>query len=98
MAPTERIYFSNPFLHQFTGRVIAHAAWSGAPSLVLDRSAFYPEAGGQMADRGLLGGYAVKDVQVDDAGVVHHLLELPEGKTLPEIGAELAGQIDRARR
>jgi Ser-tRNA(Ala) deacylase AlaX len=42
MSSTERIYFSDPFLHQFTGRVIAHAAWSGAPSLVLDRTAFYP--------------------------------------------------------
>jgi len=98
MAPTERLYFTDPFLHQFTGRVIAHAAWSGAPSLVLDRTAFYPEAGGQMADRGLLGGYAVKDVQVDDAGVVHHLVELPEGRALPEVGSELAGQIDRVRR
>ncbi|MDY7232937.1 alanyl-tRNA editing protein [Hyalangium rubrum] len=98
MSPTERLYYSDPFLHQFSGRVLAHAAWNGAPSLVLDRTAFYPEAGGQMADRGVLGGLAVKDVQVDDAGLVHHVLELAEGKGLPEVGAELAGQIDRARR
>src|SRR5690349_17524899 len=98
MTATERLYFADPFLHRFTGRVIAQAAWQGAPSIVLDRTAFYPEAGGQMADRGVLGGYAVKDVQVDDAGVVHHVLELTEGKALPEVGAELAGEIDRARR
>ncbi|MFL5345579.1 MAG: alanyl-tRNA editing protein [Hyalangium sp.] len=98
MASTERLYYSDPYLHQFSGRVIAHAVWNGAPSLVLDRTAFYPEAGGQMADRGVLGGFAVRDVQVDDAGLVHHVLELPEGKGLPEVGAELAGEIDRARR
>jgi alanyl-tRNA synthetase len=98
MASTERLYFSDSFLHQFTGRVIAHAAWNGAPSVVLERTAFYPEAGGQMADHGVLGGHAVRDVQVDDAGVVHHVLELPEGKALPEVGAELSGEIDRARR
>ncbi|WP_224249875.1 alanyl-tRNA editing protein [Hyalangium gracile] len=98
MASTERLYFSDPFLHRFSGRVISHAMWNGAPSLVLDRTAFYPEAGGQMADRGVLGGFAVKDVQADDAGVVHHVLELPEGKGLPELGAELAGEIDKARR
>jgi alanyl-tRNA synthetase len=98
MTATERLYFADPFLHRFTGRVIAHAAWNGAPALVLDRTAFYPEAGGQMADRGMLGGFAVKDVQVDDAGVVHHVLELTEGRALPEPGAELAGEIDRARR
>jgi alanyl-tRNA synthetase len=98
MTATERLYFSDPFLHRFTGRVLAQGTWNGAPSVVLDRTAFYPEAGGQMADRGVLGGLAVRDVQVDDAGVVHHLLELPEGSGLPEVGAELSGEIDRLRR
>jgi alanyl-tRNA synthetase len=98
MASTERLYFADPFLHRFTGRVVAHSAWNGAPSVILDRTAFYPEAGGQMADRGTLGGAPVRDVQVDDAGLVHHLLELPEGDGLPAIGAELPGEIDRVRR
>ncbi|WNG57254.1 alanyl-tRNA editing protein [Archangium gephyra] len=98
MTPTERLYYSDPFLFRFTGRVLAHGTWNGAPSVVLDRSAFYPEAGGQMADRGVLGGRAIRDVQVDDAGVVHHVLELPEGVSLPEAGTELAGEIDRLRR
>ncbi|OJT21399.1 alanyl-tRNA editing protein [Archangium sp. Cb G35] len=98
MTPTERLYYSDPFLFRFTGRVLAHGMWNGAPSVVLDRSAFYPEAGGQMADRGVLGGRAIRDVQVDDAGVVHHMLELPEGASLPEAGTELAGEIDRLRR
>jgi alanyl-tRNA synthetase len=98
MTATERLYYSDPFLHRFTGRVVAHGTWNGATSVVLDRTAFYPEAGGQMADRGLLGGLAVKDVQVDDAGLVHHVLQLAEGTGLPDVGAELAGEIDRARR
>ncbi|MDC0707151.1 alanyl-tRNA editing protein [Stigmatella sp. ncwal1] len=98
MASTERLYFADPFLHRFTGRVVAHAAWNGTPSIILDRTAFYPEAGGQMADRGVLGGAAVRDVQVDDAGLVHHVLELPEGGALPAVGTELPGEIDRVRR
>ncbi|MFY0576067.1 alanine--tRNA ligase-related protein [Cystobacter fuscus] len=96
MTPTERLYFDDPFLAHFTGRVLAHGTWSGAPSVVLDRTAFYPEAGGQMADRGVLGGHAVRDVQVDDAGVVHHLLELSEGASLPAPGTEVSGDLDRA--
>jgi alanyl-tRNA synthetase len=98
MTPTERLYFSDPFLYRFTGRVLAHGTWNGASSVVLDRTAFYPEAGGQLADRGLLGGHAIRDVQVDDAGVIHHLLEVPEGTGLPAVGAELSGEIDRVRR
>ncbi|ATB33146.1 alanyl-tRNA editing protein [Melittangium boletus] len=96
--PTERLYFADPFLTRFTGHVIAHGTWNGLPSVVLDRTAFYPEAGGQMADRGVLGGHAVRDVQVDDAGVVHHLLELAEGTPLPAPGTELSGDIDPVRR
>jgi alanyl-tRNA synthetase len=91
---TERLYFQDPFLLTFEARVVAHAAMRGAPTLVLDRTAFYPEAGGQMADRGALAGLGVTDVQVDDDGVVHHTL----AGALPDVGAEIAGAVDRARR
>ncbi|MBZ4416885.1 alanyl-tRNA editing protein [Myxococcus sp. RHSTA-1-4] len=98
MSPTERLYHADPFLHRFTARVAGHGTWNGAPSVVLERTAFYPEAGGQMGDRGMLGGLPVRDVQVDDAGTVHHLLDVPEGTPLPGPGTELEGEVDRARR
>ncbi|NPC85820.1 alanyl-tRNA editing protein, partial [Pyxidicoccus fallax] len=98
MSPTERLYYADPFLHRFTARVVGQGTWSGAPSVVLERTAFYPEAGGQMGDRGVLGGLPVRDVQVDDDGVVHHLLEVPEGASLPGPGTELTGEVDRVRR
>ena len=91
---TPRLYYDDPLLLSFRARVTAHAQYGGAPSVVLDRTAFYPEAGGQMADRGLLGGVAVTDVQADDAGLVHHVL----GGELPPIGAEIDGAIDKDRR
>lgn len=93
--PTERLYHQDPLLLGFDARVLAHATWNGAPSLVLDRTAFYPEAGGQMADRGVLAGHAVIDVQVDDDGAVHHLLE---GGALPAVDTAVTGAVDRARR
>jgi alanyl-tRNA synthetase len=94
--PTIRLDHDDSLRLRFEGTVIAHAAWNGAPSIVLDRSAFYPESGGQMADRGQLGTLAVSDVQIDDAGVVHHVIAA--GADLPAIGATLAGEIDQARR
>jgi alanyl-tRNA synthetase len=96
MTPTKLLYHHDSLLLSFRARVAAHAAYAGAPSLVLDETAFYPEAGGQMADRGALDGVAVRDVQIDDAGVVHHLLA--EGAALPEVGREVEGTIDRQRR
>src|SRR3990170_4166050 len=94
--PTRLLYHDDPPALAFAARVIAHSAWNGAPALVLDATAFYPESGGQMADRGTLAGAAVADVQVDDAGVVHHVLAA--GAALPAPGAEVRGEVDRARR
>jgi alanyl-tRNA synthetase len=97
---TQRLEQDDPLLFTFDATVVAHATHQGRPSVVLDRSAFYPESGGQMADRGVLGGpsredaRAIVDVQVDEAGVVHHVLE----GGLPEVGAAVRGELDVARR
>jgi len=45
------------------------------PAVVLDRTYFYAESGGQPADRGTLAGVPVTDVQAVDGAVVHHLAE-----------------------
>jgi alanyl-tRNA synthetase len=95
MSPTARLYYDDPLLLDFTATVTGQATLGGAPSVLLDRSAFYPESGGQMADRGQLGGHAITDVQVDDDGLVHHLLE---GGALLDVGSSIAGRVDRARR
>jgi misacylated tRNA(Ala) deacylase len=68
--------------------------------VVLDGTYFYPEGGGQPADRGRLdweGGHAdVVDVQKEH-GDVRHYVEHVEG-ALPEAGDEVEGQIDEDRR
>jgi len=94
VSATTRLYHDDPLLLAFEARVVGHGNWQGKPSLWLDRTAFYPESGGQMADRGSLAGLPIVDVQVDDAEVVHHLVEGP----LPALGAEVRGEIDPARR
>lgn len=70
---TERLYYADSYLTDFQALVVARRS----PSVVaLDRSAFYPEGGGQPADHGTLDGIAVSDVQVED-GVVWHTLAAP---------------------
>jgi alanyl-tRNA synthetase len=68
--------------------------------LVLDRTAFYPEAGGQLADHGQLGGLEVIDVQVDALGVVHHLFDraTPLPAIVERVKAPIKGAVDRDRR
>lgn len=91
---TLRLYFEQPSLDAFDATVVAHGRIGGRLSVVLDRSAFYPESGGQMADRGSLGGSPVTDVQIDEGLVVHHVLD----GAAPDIGSTVSGAIDRPRR
>ncbi len=94
MTATARAYFDDVFLDELESTVLEHATHAGRPSVVLDRSVFYPEAGGQMADRGTLDGLALIDAQVDDEGRVHHVLD----GARPDIGARVRAAIDRPRR
>ena len=88
---TDRLYLRDPYLTRFSARVVSLADLAGRPAAVLDRSAFYPEGGGQPADRGTLAGAAVVDVQEKD-GAVLHVLDRPLSP------GEVEGVVDWQRR
>ena len=89
---TVRLYYENAFTQDFTAVVESCGAVKGGFAVVLDRTAFYPEGGGQPADHGTLGEARVLDVHEKD-GVVTHLCD----RELP-VGAAVSGRIDWARR
>ena len=89
---TEKLYYTDPFLKIFTAKVLSCEAGKGGCLVTLDRTAFYPEGGGQPADHGTLGGIAVTDVHEKD-GVIFHTVE-----KAVEIGETVTGVLDWARR
>ena len=89
---TVKLYYENAFTQDFTAVVESCGAVKGGFAVVLDRTAFYPEGGGQPADHGTLGEARVLDVHEKD-GVVTHLCD----RELP-VGAAVSGRIDWARR
>ena len=96
MTATTLLYHHDPRLLTFDGLVSAiEVDAAGRHVVVLRETAFYPEAGGQMADPGVLGGARVSDVQVGDDGVVRHVVEA--GFT-GAVGDVVAGVVDGARR
>jgi alanyl-tRNA synthetase len=89
---TEKLYYQDPFLREFTAKVTSCEAGKTGYQVVLDRTAFYPEGGGQPADHGVLGETCVTDVHEKD-GVIFHICEKPV-----EIGETVTGSIHWARR
>lgn len=90
---TERLHY-DPLRLSLQATVVGHARHGDRPSLLLDRTVFYPESGGQMADHGTIGEARVVDVQLDDVGCLHHLVE----GALPPVGARVAAEVDAPRR
>ena len=88
----EKLYEENPFLARFTARVRSCAQGRKGWDVILDRTAFYPEGGGQPYDLGTLGGVQVLEVHEREGHVVHTCsAPLEEGSTVE-------GEIDWARR
>lgn len=88
---TEKLYYDNPKLFEFSARAIGFE--NGF--LILDRTAFYPESGGQDSDTGFIisNGMKVKVSYVTELdGVVLHKIDGP----VP-LG-EVKGVIDQERR
>src|SRR5690242_2715048 len=83
-----------------TAKVVAlETEPDGKLGLILDRTIFYPQGGGQPSDRGLIAGrsfrFAVESVQFSD-GTVHHIGVLQEGHPAP--GDEASLHVDENRR
>ncbi len=91
MAHTERLYYTDCYLKEFSASVIRTNSDPRGTRVYLDRTAFYPGSGGQPSDRGTLAGSPVLDV-IDEGGDVAHILpNTPAGETIQ-------GRIDWERR
>ena len=93
---TERLYLAEPMLAEAEARVIA----AGPDGVVLDRSPFYPRAGGQPGDQGWMrwpgAEMAVADTVRGDGDSVLHVPA--PGSALPPRGAAVRAALDWPRR
>ena len=92
---TNRLYFGDSSLLEFSATVVAVTPSPRGEQIVLDQTAFYPTGGGQPNDTGHLDAAAVVDVFEDEAGTIYHLIE--QGGMI-RVGQNVAGKIDRTRR
>ncbi|MBP7347468.1 MAG: alanyl-tRNA editing protein [Butyrivibrio sp.] len=89
---TEKLYDADAYAGAFSAMVLSCNEISRQQKkqyeVILDRTLFFPEEGGQTADTGTLSDIAVEDVQIH-AGVIIHLLSEP----LPA-GQQVQGRIN----
>jgi len=91
---TRRLYYEDSYISEFDARVIRVL---DDDLVVLDKTAFYPEGGGQPSDQGYIefGGSRSKIIDVQKVGrVIVHCVE----GAVPKVGEAVHGVIDWDRR
>ncbi len=73
---TVKLYETDAYTRAFEATVLACEEHKKGFAVVLDRTAFFPEGGGQAADGGTLGDAAVRDVQIKE-GIITHYTDRP---------------------
>ena len=85
---TEKLYDKDAYGHEFTATVLSCEEDKKGFKVVLDKTFFFPEEGGQTPDTGTLGGLEVVHVSIKDDVITHYLNEPLE------VGATVTGKVD----
>ena len=89
---TEKLFYEDGYQKEFTAEVLnclpLQEGTSRHYQIILDRTAFFPEGGGQYADKGLLDEVRVLDVQEEENAIVH----ITDGPL--EVGTKVTGKLD----
>lgn len=97
---TQLDYLQNPDLFKSEAKFQELKTTEKGPALVLDRTIFYPQGGGQPADQGQIlspsGVFVVENVRMDENGVVLHFGQFMRGQFPKNETVQL--EIDQARR
>ncbi len=89
---TEKLYYIDSYIKRFSAKVISCEEYKENYKVVLDKTAFYPEGGGQPADKGNLSNSIVSNVIIKDE-IIYHIVDTPL-----KVGEEVEGSINFDRR
>lgn len=89
---TVKLFYEDSFIKEFTAVVLSCEKENNKYRVVLDRTAFFPEGGGQAGDTGALNGIRVTDTH-EEQGIIWH-----ETEQFLEPGAVVEGILDFEKR
>lgn len=70
---TEKLYYLDSYINNFSAVVLSCDSCTDGFFVTIDKTAFFPEGGGQKADNGYIGEAFVKDVQEKDGQILHYV-------------------------
>ncbi|MBO5199170.1 MAG: alanyl-tRNA editing protein [Lachnospiraceae bacterium] len=97
MVQTTKLYEQDSHLKEFDAVILVCEELAGGYRVVLDKTAFFPEGGGQSSDTGYIGELRVTDVQEEKGVIWHTALWEDECRALKQ-GETVHGRIDWERR
>ncbi len=68
---TEKLYYTDSYIKEFDAKVLFVSECDKGYDIVLDKTAFFPEEGGQYSDTGYIDSAKIFDVKEKD-GIIHH--------------------------
>ena len=89
---TEKLYYIDSHLFDFEATVLDCRETETGWAVLLDKTAFFPEGGGQPADAGFIDSIPVTDVQEQGGEILHFC-----GQALP-VGDHLPCRVEREQR
>ena len=72
---TVKLYEQDSHLKKFTATVLTCEKREDFYAVVLDKTAFFPESGGQIGDKGYIGNAFVFDTQIENETIYHFVKE-----------------------
>ena len=92
---TEKLYYIDAYTSQFSATVLSCEPEGDLFAVTLDRTAFFPEEGGQYADTGYIGNARVLDAKERD-GIIYHITResVTVGSVL-ECGIDFADRYEK---
>jgi len=95
LPPTEQLYYADAYVKEFDAKVLKVI---NSQYVVLERTCFNPEGGGQPADHGFLTFGSAKAEVVDVRKVGRVIVHKIKGSVAPKEGAVVKGMLDWDKR
>ncbi len=95
---TEKLYYRDAYIHEFECKVTDLYTDDTYIYVETDKTAFFPEGGGQTSDRGWLNGAYVENVQIVDGKILHFVEKSEENVKKLQNSTIIQGKIDSKKR